>query len=145
MGNAHPSIAPYEVLGTRDGGLALAVGNDRQFTALAEALGRPELAHDARFAGNEARVRHREALRALLERELSARTTGEWVERLAAAGVPAGPVNDIAAAFELAESLGLEPVVELERGDGTSVRLARDPLRLSRTPVTYRTAPPDLQ
>ncbi len=144
MGNTHPSIAPYEVLATADGQLAVAVGNDRQFSALVETLGLPELGDDQRFAGNEARVNHRDELRELLERALARCPTAEWAARLSAAGVPAGPVNDIAAAFELAEALELEPIIELARDDGTTVRLPRDPIRLSRTPVTYRSAPPTL-
>ncbi|MBA2517533.1 MAG: CoA transferase [Solirubrobacterales bacterium] len=144
MGNAHPSIAPYEVLDTADAQLAVAVGNDRQFAALAEAVGRPELGTDSRFADNQSRVAHRDVLRGLLEEKLSAGSTADWAARLSAAGVPAGPVNDIAAAFELAEALELDPIVELERDDGTTVRLPRAPIRLSRTPVTYRHAPPFL-
>jgi crotonobetainyl-CoA:carnitine CoA-transferase CaiB-like acyl-CoA transferase len=145
MGNAHPSIAPYEVLDTADGHLALAVGNDRQFTSLVRALGRPELGDDPRFSGNQARVEHRSELRPLLEEALAARSTADWAGRFSAAGVPAGPVNDIAAAFELAEALELEPIVELERDDGTTVRLPRNPIRLSRSPVAYRHAPPALE
>lgn len=145
MGNAHPSIAPYEVLDTADGHLALAVGNDRQFASLAEALGRPELGDDPRFSGNEARVEHRDALRALLEEALATRSTADWAAHLSAAGVPAGPVNDIAAAFRLAEALELDPIVELERDDGTTVRLPRNPIGLSRTPVAYRHPPPSLE
>jgi crotonobetainyl-CoA:carnitine CoA-transferase CaiB-like acyl-CoA transferase len=136
MGNAHPSIAPYEVLSTADGQLALAVGNDRQFGALAQVLERPELAEDPRFTGNEARVANRAELRERLEAALSGGSTADWAARLTQAGVPAGPVNDIAAAFELAGALGLEPVVGLEREDGTAVKLPRNPIRLSRTPVS---------
>ena len=145
MGNAHPSIAPYEVLATSDGRLAVAVGNDRQFGMLVGALGRPELDDDPRFRGNEARVANRDALRRALEEALSAGTTADWAAALSEVGVPAGPVNDIAAAFDLAEQLGLQPIVELSREDGTIVRLPRDPIGLSMTPVTYRSAPPTLK
>ncbi|WP_026403083.1 CaiB/BaiF CoA transferase family protein [Actinomadura rifamycini] len=144
MGNAHPSIAPYEPLPTGDGDLVLAVGNDRQFGALARVIGRPELAEDDRFAANEARVAHRAELRRLLVDALAAEPAADWVPALSAAGVPAGQVNDIAGAFALAESLGLAPVVEVPRPDGTSARLTRNPIGLSATPPTYRSAPPDL-
>ncbi|QFG22277.1 CaiB/BaiF CoA-transferase family protein [Actinomadura sp. WMMB 499] len=144
MGNAHPSIAPYEPLPTGDGDLVLAVGNDRQFAALARAVGRPELAADERFAANDARVANRGELRRLLVDALSAKTAADWVPALSAAGVPAGRVNDIAGAFALAESLGLDPVVEVPRPDGTAARLTRNPIGLSATPPTYRSAPPDL-
>ncbi|MEW2357579.1 CoA transferase [Spirillospora sp. NPDC029432] len=144
MGNAHPSVAPYELLPTGGGDLVLAVGNDRQFGALAEIIGRPGLAADPRFATNAARVAHRDELRPLLVAALSAEPAAVWVERLTAARVPAGQVNDIAGAFALAESLGLDPVVEVPRPDGTAARLTRNPIGLSATPPTYRSAPPAL-
>jgi len=139
MGNRHPSIAPYETLATADAPLAVAVGNDRQFAAMAAALGRPELATDVRFATNPARVVHRDALVAELERTLATQPAAEWSARLAAHGVPAGPVNDLAAAFALAEQLQLDPVVQL----GPFATLA-NPVRLGRTPVRYHRAPPPL-
>ncbi|MFB4317681.1 CaiB/BaiF CoA transferase family protein [Actinomadura sp. 21ATH] len=144
MGNAHPSVAPYELLPTGGGDLVLAVGNDRQFGALAEIIGRPELAADPRFATNAARIAHRDELRLLLVAALSAETAAVWVDRLTAARVPAGRVNDIAGAFALAESLGLDPVVDVPRPDGTAARLTRNPIGLSATPATYRSAPPGL-
>ena len=144
MGNAHPSIAPYELFRAADGELVLAVGNDRQFASLCDVLGTPELAADARFATNAARVNARAELRALLESKLAERDARGWVEELTARGVPAGTVNDLAAAFELAERLGLDPVVEVPREGGAPVRLARNPIRLSATPATYRSAPPEL-
>jgi crotonobetainyl-CoA:carnitine CoA-transferase CaiB-like acyl-CoA transferase len=144
IGNSHPSIAPYELLATGAGDLVLAVGNDRQFAGLCEELGRPELTEDARFATNPARVEHRDALRAELERALAAAPAGEWAERLTARRVPAGVVNDLAGAFAFAERLGLDPIVEVPREDGPPVPLPRNPIRLSATPPTYRTAPPRL-
>ncbi len=144
MGNSHPSIAPYETLQCADGELVVAAGNDRQFLALAETLGRPELAAHERFATNEARVANREELRRLLERELAGRPAAEWAAALALARVPAGQVNDIAQAFALAESLGLEPIVEVPGEDGRTARLTRNPIRLSATPASYRSAPPAL-
>ena len=145
MGNAHPSIAPYELLPTADGELVLAVGNDKQFAALCEAVGDPELARDERFATNGARVAHREALRAALIARLAGRDATAWVTALSAAGVPAGQVNDVAGAFALAGALGLDPIVELPRADGGVARLTRNPITLSATPATYRCAPPPLQ
>jgi crotonobetainyl-CoA:carnitine CoA-transferase CaiB-like acyl-CoA transferase len=142
MGNAHPSIAPYDVYATGEGELVVAVGTDRQFAALADVLGRPALATDARFATNAARVEHRGALRAALEEPLAARPAAAWAGALTAAGVPAGRVNDIAGAFALAESLGLDPIVDVPREDGTPARLPKSPLGLSRTPPAYRSAPP---
>jgi crotonobetainyl-CoA:carnitine CoA-transferase CaiB-like acyl-CoA transferase len=144
MGNAHPSIAPYEPLQTQRGELVVAVGNDRQFAALCHTLGAPELAQDARFATNTQRVAHRDALRTTLEARLAARPAVAWVSDLGAAGVPAGLVNDIAGAFALAERLGLHPTVAVPRPDGTTVTVPRNPISLSATPPTYRSAAPAL-
>jgi crotonobetainyl-CoA:carnitine CoA-transferase CaiB-like acyl-CoA transferase len=144
MGNQHPSIAPYEPLHCADRELVVAVGNDRQFDALCETLGAPELARDGRFRDNGARVENRVALHEELESRLATRDAGAWASELTAAGVPAGVVNDIAAAFELARELGLEPTVAIERDDGTSLELTRNPIRLSGTPPTYRSPPPGL-
>jgi crotonobetainyl-CoA:carnitine CoA-transferase CaiB-like acyl-CoA transferase len=144
MGNQHPSIAPYELLQTSDGELVVAVGNDRQFAALCQALGAPALASEDRFATNGARVEHRVALKDELERRLMDRPARDWVRALTDAGVPAGVVNDVRAAFALAQSLGLEPLVTLPRDDGTMVDLPRNPITLSATPATYRSAPPRL-
>ncbi|HWK16919.1 MAG TPA: CoA transferase [Solirubrobacteraceae bacterium] len=144
MGNAHPSIAPYELYRTGAGDLVLAVGNDRQFASLCEVLGEPGLAADPRFASNADRVAHREHLRVVLERLLLARAAGDWSRVLTEARVPAGVVNDIGGAFALAASLGMEPLIEIDRGDGSVARLTRNPIRLSRTPPRYRSAPPRL-
>jgi crotonobetainyl-CoA:carnitine CoA-transferase CaiB-like acyl-CoA transferase len=142
MGNAHPSISPYELYRAADGELALAVGNDRQFASLCEILGMPELAGDPRYATNTARVSNRGKLRLELERALAARPAQAWVEQLTTSRVPAGVVNDLDAAFQLAETLGLDPIVTIERADQSIVRLPSNPIRLSRTPARYRSAPP---
>jgi crotonobetainyl-CoA:carnitine CoA-transferase CaiB-like acyl-CoA transferase len=144
MGNAHPSISPYELFATAAGELVIAIGNDRQFAALCEVLGAPGLALDPRFARNEDRVRSRDELRAELQRRLSARPATEWAQLLTAVRVPAGVVNDVGGAFAFASSLGLEPTVEIAREDGGVVSLTRNPIRLSRTPPSYRIAPPTL-
>jgi crotonobetainyl-CoA:carnitine CoA-transferase CaiB-like acyl-CoA transferase len=144
LGNAHHSVAPYDLMRAGDGELVIAVGTDAQFRALAHTLGCPQLADDHAFSTNAARVANRERLTAELERRLSARPAAEWVATLSAAGVPAGQVNDIAEAFALAERLGLEPIVEVPRPDGGAARLTRNPIGLSATPASYRTAPPPL-
>jgi crotonobetainyl-CoA:carnitine CoA-transferase CaiB-like acyl-CoA transferase len=144
MGNRHPSIAPYELLRCGEGELVLAVGNDRQFHELCEAIGEPALAEDERFATNPARVENRDALKPLLERALASRPAFEWVEQLRARRVPAGVVNDIGAAFEFAERIGLDPTVEIPREDADPVRLPRNPIKLSKTPASYRLPPPRL-
>ncbi len=144
MGNAHPSITPYELYDSGEGQLVIAVGNDRQFRALCETIGRLELVEDARFATNKDRVANRDALREEIECALKSNPASHWSEALTDARVPAGPVNDVGAAFRLATELGLDPVVEIPNADGSPTRLTRNPINLSHTPASYRTAPPGL-
>jgi crotonobetainyl-CoA:carnitine CoA-transferase CaiB-like acyl-CoA transferase len=144
LGNAHPSIAPYELFETGDGQLVIAVGNDRQFAILCEVIGSPGLASDPRFAGNADRVAHRQELRAELEQRLARRPAQAWAEALTEARVPAGVVNDLEAAFRLAEALGLAPIVPVQRDDGSELLLTRNPISLSETPPEYRAPPPAL-
>ncbi|MFD0236614.1 CaiB/BaiF CoA transferase family protein [Streptomyces decoyicus] len=142
MGNRHPSIAPYETLACRDGQLlAVAVGNDRQFRALAQTLGVPELADDARFARNQDRVQNRTDLIKALEIRLATDTPQNWAARLTPASVPCGPVNTLSEALELAARLGLDPVTPVGEG---RIPQVTSPLRLSGTPVSQPAAPPRL-
>jgi crotonobetainyl-CoA:carnitine CoA-transferase CaiB-like acyl-CoA transferase len=143
-GNVHPSIAPYELLSAADGAIVIAVGNDKQFRALTQVLGCPELAEARDFATNSDRVANRARLREHLEMRLREKPVASWVAELSHARVPAGQVNDIAAAFALADELGLDPIVEVPRPDGSVARLTRNPIRLSNSPASYRTAPPVL-
>jgi crotonobetainyl-CoA:carnitine CoA-transferase CaiB-like acyl-CoA transferase len=144
MGNRHPSITPYESFHAADAPLAVAVGNDGQFTRLCGALGREELARDERFTSNQARVANREVLVELLEVAFAERSRDDWIRLLRDAAVPCGPVNDLAQAIALAEEVGADPVVELPRADGSTVRSLSGPIGFSDTPATYRRPPPDL-
>ncbi|MFD8235467.1 CaiB/BaiF CoA transferase family protein [Streptomyces sp. NPDC059696] len=145
MGNAHPSIAPYETFPTADRPLALAVGNDGQFAALAGALGRPELAGDPRFRTNPERVAHRTELCAVLGERLRTAGADHWAEALAAVGVPAGPVNTVDEAFAFAERLGLPGVVTVPGTDGgAGSRQVACPITLSASPARHRLPPPEL-
>jgi crotonobetainyl-CoA:carnitine CoA-transferase CaiB-like acyl-CoA transferase len=139
LGNDHPSIVPYAVYATADRPLVLAVGNDRQFRSLVTVLGVPEVAADERYATNPARVAHRDDVRRALESALSAHDADHWHRALTAAGVPCGPINDVRGAFDLATSLGLDPVVPVP---GTEVAQVANPLRMSVTPPAYLLAPP---
>jgi len=139
MGIQHPSICPYEQFPTADRLLIIAAGNDRQFQALCDCLGLPHLKDDPRFATNAARVANREQLTAALGIVLRTRGAEAWFATLTAAGVPCGPINDVGQGMQLAESLGLEPIV----GVFGSAQVA-NPLRLSATPVSYRHRPPAL-
>lgn len=146
MGNAHPSISPYETLDASDQAIALAVGTDGQFARLCEVLSVPELASDARFLTNPERVAHRAALRAALEVPLRTRTAEEWITVFTAANIPAGRVNSISQALELADELALEPVAETAAvaADGSehTLRSVALPISLSGTPAHYSAPPP---
>jgi len=144
MGNRHPSIAPYETLLAADGPFVIAVGNDGQFRAACDALDLPALADDERFATNGARVANRDALRAALDGTLRGAPAAMWVAKLGAAGIPCGMVNQIDQAFALAREVGLEPVATVVGDDGVAVDTVANPLHLSRTPPTYRLAPPGI-
>jgi crotonobetainyl-CoA:carnitine CoA-transferase CaiB-like acyl-CoA transferase len=145
LGNAHPSIAPYEVFAAADRPMILAVGNDGQFAKLVDVLGEPAWAADARFATNAARVEHRAELKALIESRLAARSADEWQALITEAGVPCGPINDIAQGFALAERLGLDPIVDVRDPRRASAqRQVANPVSYSRTPPSYRTAPPQV-
>jgi crotonobetainyl-CoA:carnitine CoA-transferase CaiB-like acyl-CoA transferase len=145
LGNAHPSIAPYEVYDVADGSFVIAVGTDRQFAGLCAVIERPELIEDPRFATNTDRVRHRDELNRELSPVLGTRAGAQWFDALRAIGVPCGPINDLAGAFAFAEALGLEPVVEIDDPRrGEPARQVRNPVGLSATPPSYRRAPPRL-
>jgi crotonobetainyl-CoA:carnitine CoA-transferase CaiB-like acyl-CoA transferase len=139
LGNRHPSIAPYETFAAADGEFAVAVGNDAIFARLCRVIDRPELAGDDRYATNAARMEHRDALAGELEAAFASAPAADWVRDLGAAGVPAGPINDIAEAFAFAADLGLEPVDETD-----GVRTVRSPLRLDATPAAVSRRPPRL-
>ena len=144
MGNRHPSVVPYETLRTADGLLALAVGNDAQFRSLCSLLALPDLADDPRFRVNAARVEHRVELVAALEGALASDSATGWARKMNEAGVPCGPINDIAAAFELADRLELDPVTTMRSVAGVPIAQLTNPIRLSRTPVRYTLPPPVL-
>src|SRR5690349_3743334 len=139
MGNAHPSVYPYEPLPTADNDLIVAAANDGQFRKLCEVLGLSEVPDDPRFARNADRTRNREELRPLLLERLRTRGAVEWFDLLVAAGVPCGPINTIDGGFAMAERFGLDPVVVV--GD---VPTTRHPIRFSQTPAEYELPPPAL-
>ena len=143
MGNAHPSVFPYEPFPTADADLIVIAANDRQFQRLCGALGIPEVAEDERFLHNGDRTAHRDELRPLLEEQLAKRPAQEWFELLLKAGVACGPINTIDDGFAAAERFGLEPVVEVGKND-RALPTTRHPIRFSGTPVSYALPPPQL-
>jgi crotonobetainyl-CoA:carnitine CoA-transferase CaiB-like acyl-CoA transferase len=143
MGNAHPSLFPYEPLPTADNDLIVTAGNDGQFRKLCQVLGIPEVADDPRFAHNADRTERREELRPLLLERLAERGALEWFELLTEAGVPSGPINTIDGGFAMAERFELDPIVTVGEGD-RAVPTTRHPIRFSETPVSYLLPPPEL-
>ena len=140
-GIQHPSICPYEPFPTGDRLLVIAAGNDRQFRELCECLGLGlgELALDPRSATNGARVAHRDQLTCALVTVLVTWDADQWSATLSAAGIPCGPINGVAQAMALAQSLGLQPIIDVQG----SAQVA-NPLRLSATGVSYRHRSPAL-
>jgi crotonobetainyl-CoA:carnitine CoA-transferase CaiB-like acyl-CoA transferase len=146
-GNAHPSIVPYQDFRTQDGWIMLAIGNDTQFASLCRCSGRPSWSDDARFATNPQRVVHREILVPMISEFMQTRSTRCWLEELEAAGVPCGPINDIAAVFADPQVLARGLQVETPGGYGSAVPpvpTIASPLRLSASPVDYALPPPAL-
>jgi crotonobetainyl-CoA:carnitine CoA-transferase CaiB-like acyl-CoA transferase len=143
MGNAHPSLYPYEPLPTRDGDLIITAGNDAQFRKLCNVLGAPHLADDPRFARNADRTANRDELRPLLTELLAKRTAADWFGALIAAGVPCGPINTVDQGIAFATEIGLDPVVTAGSGPGARPTV-RHPLSFSATAPRYDLPPPAL-
>ena len=142
LGNAHPNIVPYQDFPTADGDIILAVGNDSQFRKFCEVAGCTELADDVRFASNKARVANREVLVPMLRQTTVFKTTGEWISLLEQAGVPCGPINNLAQVFEDAQVKARGLRLDLPHALGCLAPQVASPIRLSATPVEYRHAPP---
>lgn len=143
MGNAHPSLYPYQPMATKYGELIVAAANDGQFAALAKALGRPDWAEDERFAKAKTRNAHRDELEPEMLEALQAHTAQEWFEKLTAVGLPCAPINSISQGVERAKDLGLEPIVETGQGERI-IPTIRNPIRLAKSEVSYDLAPPEL-
>lgn len=140
-GNAHPNIVPYRDFATRDGRIMLAVGNDGQFKSLCEVLQRPDLARDQRFVDNRSRVAHRELLEATLTVAFAEHDSAEILAKLEARGVPAGPINDLAAAFADPQVVARGLVRMIER-DGTKIPSVGFPAKFSNVGELPMRAPP---
>ncbi|MBO9444510.1 CaiB/BaiF CoA-transferase family protein [Ruegeria sp. R14_0] len=140
-GNGHPNIVPYDVYETADGHVILAVGNDSQFQRFCEFIGHPELFDDPRFATNPARLEHRDALNAILRPAVKSHPTDTVIAELEARKVPVGPVQTLDQVFATDQVAARQMQIAMQADPG-QVQLIGNPLKLSRTPVTYRTAPP---
>lgn len=144
MGNGHPSIVPYQAFEVADGHVILAVGNDAQFARFCAIAGHPEWAGDPRFARNANRVRNRDVLVPLIAYAMRMRVRADWLAALEAGGIPCSSVNDIDEVFAdpQVRARGLQVAVDHPARD--ALPLVASPLRLSATPVRYRSAPPTL-
>jgi crotonobetainyl-CoA:carnitine CoA-transferase CaiB-like acyl-CoA transferase len=144
LGNAHPSIVPYQAFPTADGDMILAVGNDSQFASFCRVAGHPEWSEDPRFATNAARVEHRGTLIPLLRQATVHRTTAQWIDVLEAANVPCGPINTLEQVFADPHVIARGLRVDIPHASGQTAPGVASPLRLSKTPVQYRHAAPPL-
>lgn len=142
LGNAHPQVAPYEVLRASDGNFAVAVGNDSQFITLAGALGRPEWAEDPRFVTNAARVSNREALVAVMDKVLSGMTKDEVVAVLDRAGIAVASIRTIDEVLTSQEAANAGTVVRMKHPTVGNLDVVRLPWRFSSADVGPRTPPP---
>jgi len=144
LGNSHPNIVPYQVFATADGFLVLAVANDRQFQRFCRACGEEALARDPKFVTNNGRVQNRKELLELFAPLLRQRTTAQWIKLLERANVPCGPINRIDQVFADPQAAARDLTVEMRHSAGQRLNLVASPVRLSKTPPEYRSAPPRL-
>jgi len=144
LGNAHPNITPYEAFRGRDRWFALAAANQGQWAKLCEAIGRPDLRDDPRFADNQARVANREALRKVLDEAFLGRDADDWLALFREAGLPCGPINTIPEVFAHPQAEARQLILEAEHPTAGTVRFSGFPYKLSATPAAIRRPPPRL-
>ncbi|WP_420412369.1 CaiB/BaiF CoA transferase family protein [Roseibium sp.] len=144
LGNEHPTIVPYETFPAADGPFILAVGNDTQFQKFCMIAGAPELAEDPLFSTNADRVRNRKTLIPRIRRITIERDAADWIKTLEDAGVPCGPVNDLGQVFTDPQILARDMKINLPHPVSGSVDLIGSPIKMDKTPVAYRSAPPTL-
>jgi crotonobetainyl-CoA:carnitine CoA-transferase CaiB-like acyl-CoA transferase len=142
QGNSHPNIVPYQVFATLDGHMILAIPNDGQFRRFCAAAGVAELADDPRFVDNPKRVEHRAELIDYLRPALASRTTGQWISLLEAANVPCGPINRLDQLFADPQSLARGHRIAMNHSAAGPISLVASPLRLAKSPPSYRRPPP---
>ncbi len=145
-GNGHPNIVPYDIFPASDGYFALAVGNDAQFREFCEVIGAPQLGLDDRYATNRNRVKNRHELIPLLEENLRGQSINHWLAALEEKGIPSGPVNSVEQVFSDPQVLSRGMKLEMPHPDikGETIDLIGNPVKFSKTPVSYRHTPPKL-
>jgi crotonobetainyl-CoA:carnitine CoA-transferase CaiB-like acyl-CoA transferase len=144
LGNQHPNISPYQEFPTKDGYIILAVGNDPTFERFCKAFGQEHLLADERFATNPKRVANRDLVTQTLTPVMKTRTTAEWVAALEAEKIGCGPINTLAEVFGDPHVQARQMTLEMRHGSGATVKVVANPVKLSATPPTYRSAPPVL-
>ena len=144
LGNQHPNIAPYQEFPTKDGYLILAVVNDPTFERFCKAFGQEALLADPRFATNPIRVQNRQLVTDTLTPVMKSKTTAEWIDALEALKIGCGPINTLEQVFADPHVQAREMVVEMAHGSGETVKVIANPVKLSATPPSYRSAPPVL-
>ena len=144
MGNAHPNTVPYQDFPTADGYMILAIGNDSQFAKFCLSADRPEWSQDPRFKTNAARVEHRAVLIPLMRQLTVHRSTQDWIALLETVGVPCGPINTLADVFADPQVQARGMKINMTHPAAGTIPLVASPIRLSGTPVQYRSAPPQL-
>ncbi len=146
LGNQHPNIMPYQVFRASDGLMVLAVGNDAQFTRFCEFAECPDLAADERYTTNAGRVKNRDGLTPVLADIIASKSIAHWVEGLVGVNVPCSPINTIDQVFNDPQVVARKMKINMPHPhlSGETMDLIASPLRLSRSPVSYRQAPPQL-
>lgn len=141
-GNSHANIVPYQVFKASDRDFIIACGNDTQFIQLCRSIGLPDLPNDARFARNADRIKHRDEIIGILQTHFLTKTADEWVDAIYAAKVPVGVINNLEQAFQEPQVIAREMLVEMNHPQREKLKVIGSPIKLSRTPVEYKTAPP---
>jgi len=142
LGNEHPNIVPYQVFSASDMDFVVAVGNDRQFAALCSLIGQLELASNSRYENNPRRLENRVALTETLQTAFKSRPAAEWVDGLLAAGIPSGPINDVAASLNDPQIQARGLIHQMTLDTGEPVRMVGPAVKLSGTPAQINLPPP---
>jgi len=142
LGNSHANIVPYDTFKTKDGEMVIAVGNDEQFKRLCAIMGLKHLPDDERFRTNPNRVKHRNELIPLLQERFKEETTSTWKEKCDKAGIPCGPIHNLEQVYHDPQLNERGMFITMEHPQAGEIKMIGSPLKLSRTPVTYRHHPP---
>ena len=143
-GNAHANIVPYQVFKSLDRDFIIACGNDTQFIQLCRAIGLPDLPNDSRFTRNKDRIKYRVEITDLLSNHFAQKTADEWVEVIHAAKVPVGLINNLEQALKEPQVVERQMLIDMHHPQRTNLKMIGSPIKMSRTPVEYKYAPPQL-